>query len=118
FGEIKSEGDFNRLRKLEVGDVIKKITFEGDVDLILSLNKDMVDDWNVILDSEYPDLKKYPIKEATATQKAAYMQELENIYQKDDFKEEKDSEYYPTRLIRGVFNKLGNYTPRKPVLSN
>ncbi len=118
FGEIKSEGDFLKLRKLEVGDVIKEITFEGDIDLILSLNKPILDDWNTILDREFPKLKKYPIKPLTAEQKMAYMEELDLIYEREEFDNSKEFEWYPTKMIRGIFNKLGNYTPREPVLSN
>ena len=62
FGEYVSDPDFNKIKKLELGDVIKTITFSGDVDLFLSLHKDQIDQWNAILDKEYPNLKKYPIK--------------------------------------------------------
>ncbi len=118
FGEIKSESDFLRLRNLEVGDVIKEVTFEGDVDFILSLNKPILDDWNNILDREFPKLKKYPIKPITPEQKLAYMNELDIIYKREAHKESKDFEFYTPKLIRGVFNKIGNYTPREPILSN
>lgn len=118
FGEIKSESDFLRLGKLEVGDVIKEVTFEGDVDFILSLNKSILDDWNNILDKEFPNLKKYPIKALTPEQKAAYMSELDVIYSKEAIKDNKRFEHYPPRIIRTIFNKLGNFTPREPILSN
>lgn len=112
FGEIKSEADFQRLRKLEVGDVIKEIKFEGDVDLILSLNKQQVEEWNAILDKTYPNLKKYPIAKATPEQIKAYQEEIDRIYTKEDRKKSSQFEYPIPRLIRAIGNAL---SPKKEV---
>lgn len=117
FGEIKSDNDFNRMRKLEVGDVIKEIKFEGDVDLILSLNKNLVDNWNKVLDEKFPNLKKYPVKEATPEQRAAYEAELERIFTTQKEKNENSFEYPTTKAIRKIFNTIGGYEDRAPVIS-
>lgn len=82
FGEIKSEADFQKVRKLEVGDVIKSIKFTGDVDLILALNKYQVEEWNAILDQNFPYLKKYPINTPTPEQIQAYQAELDRLTQR------------------------------------
>lgn len=79
FGEIKSEADFQKIRKLEVGDVIKEVKFTGDVDLILSLNKYQVEAWNERIDELYPNLKKYPIADPTPEQIKEYQAELDRI---------------------------------------
>lgn len=117
FGEVRSEADYLKIRKLELGDVIKEITFEGEVDLILSLNKNLVESWNAILDVEYPNLKKYPIADPTDEQILAYSAELERLYTEKKEKKEENFEYPTTKAIRGIFNKLGNFTPREQRIS-
>lgn len=104
FGEIKSEADFQKLRKLEVGDVIKEVKFEGDADLILSLNKHQVEQWNAILDKTYPNLKKYPIQDPTPEQIKEYQAEIDRIYTKEDRKKSSQFEYPIPKLIRAVGN--------------
>lgn len=118
FGEVKSEGDFIKLRKLEMGDVVKEVKISDNGDLILSLYKDQVEKWNTILDQEYPNLKKYPIKDATTEEINAYREELDRIYTKEKEKDESTFEYPITKAIRGIFNKVGGYTPRESVISN
>lgn len=61
-GEVVNDNDFNNIRKLEVGDVIKEIKFRGKVSQFLSAHKEQIEKWNEILDREYTNLKKYPIK--------------------------------------------------------
>lgn len=118
FGEVKSEADFMKIRKLEKGDVIKEIIFEGNTDLILSLNKHYVDDWNRILDENFPNLKKYPIKEASVEEQLAYREELSRIYTKKiNTKKEASFESPTTKAIRGIFNTLGGYKPRESVIT-
>lgn len=39
FGEFVTQGDYDRIKKLEKGDVIKEIKINGHADLLLSLNK-------------------------------------------------------------------------------
>jgi len=58
FGEVRSEGDFQKIRKLEMGDVVKEVKISENGDFILSLFKDQVEQWNSVLDREYPNLKK------------------------------------------------------------
>ncbi|MCS5422750.1 peptidylprolyl isomerase [Psychrilyobacter piezotolerans] len=65
FGEVISDADLGVIRKLEIGDRIKEIRFEGDIDFFLALEKDRVDFWNETLDRNFPDLKKYPVKDIT-----------------------------------------------------
>lgn len=118
FGEVKSEADFLKVKKLELGDVIKEIKFEGEVDLFLSLNKHYIEEWNKTLDENFPNLKKYPIKEATVEEELAYRDELSRIYtRKLDDKKRNSFEYPTTQAIRGIFNTLGGYTPRESVIT-
>lgn len=116
FGEVRSEGDFQRLRKLEMGDVVKEVKISENGDFILSLFKEQIDEWNAILDSEYPNLKKYPVAAATPEQVNAYKEELEKLYTKKE-KDNSDFEYPITKFIRKVFNKAGSYTPKESVIS-
>lgn len=103
FGEYVSDPDFNKIKKLELGDVIKTITFSGDVDLFLSLHKDQIDQWNAILDKEYPNLKKYPIKPISdyGDEAKAYQEELKSIYTRHN-EEKTDTEWPIPRFIRAV----------------
>lgn len=111
FGEVKSEADYLKLKKLEVGDVIKEIKFNGDADLILSLNKHYIEKWNESIDKYYPNLKKYPIKEASVEEELAYREEIERIYTRTEEKKRNSFEYPTTQAIRKIFNTLGGYTP-------
>lgn len=107
FGEYISDIDFEKIKRLEVGDVIKEIRFTGEVDFFLSLHKDQVDEWNKVLDVTYPNLKPYPVKPLSEYEgeAAAYKEELINIYtRKDEQKEEK--EWPIPRFIRAVEKKL------------
>lgn len=117
FGEVRSEGDFQKIRKLEMGDVVKEVKISENGDFILSLFKDQVEQWNSILDIEYPNLKKVPIKDPNPQDVEAYKEELERLYTKKE-KNNSDFEYPITKFIRKVFNKAGGYTPKAPVISN
>lgn len=108
FGEIKSEADFQKIRKLEVGDVVKEVKFQGDVDLILSLNKYQVEQWNRVLDEAYPTLKKYPIQDPTPEQIRAYQEEIDRIYTREDKKKSAQFEYPIPKLIRAIGNKFSS----------
>lgn len=107
FGEYVSDSDFSKIKKLELGDVIKTIEFSGDVDLFLSLHKDQIDKWNAIIDETYPNLKKYPIKSISehGEEAQAYQQELENIYTRHDEKSQ-DREWPIPKFIRAVEKKI------------
>lgn len=118
FGEVRSEGDAIKVRKLEMGDVIKEVRISDNGDFILALFKPQVEEWNRILDREYPNLRKYPVRDITAQEVEAYKEELENLYTKKEKKNQDTFEYPITKFIRGVFNKAGGYTPREPVISN
>lgn len=107
FGEYVGESDFKKIKRLEKGDVIKTIKFSGDVDLFLSLHKAQIDRWNAILDKEYPNLKKYPIKPLSAygEEGKAFAEETKAIYTRD--KEDKSEYEWPIpRLIRKVANSF------------
>lgn len=41
-----------------MGDVVKEVKISENGDFILSLFKDQVEQWNAVLDREYPNLKK------------------------------------------------------------
>jgi len=86
FGEIISDADLGVIRKLEIGDRIREIRFEGDTDFFLALEKDRVDFWNETLDRNFPNLKKYPVKDITdpifTETYTNYKDELERIQEK------------------------------------
>lgn len=108
FGEYIDERDFNNIKKLEVGDVIKKVTFTGDVDLFLSLHKDQIEQWNKVLDKTYPGLKKYPIKDKSeyGPEVQDYYKELQRIYAKKKVKKQEDKEWIIPRMIRATEKKI------------
>ena len=107
-GEYVTQGDYDRIKKLEKGDVIKEIKITGHADLLLSLNKERVDEWNKELDKNYPNLKKYPVKDLSeyGTEVQQYRNELESIYtpKQKEIKEEK--EFFIPRFIRATEKKL------------
>jgi len=105
FGEYIDDSDFEVIKKLEYGDVIKEIKFQGDVDGFLSLHKAKIDEWNAKLDKEYPNLKKYPIKAASASTASAYQNELNRIYSKKE-KEKSEKQYLIPRTIRKIEEKF------------
>lgn len=112
FGEVVSQIDGEKSKKLEKGDVIKKVIIHGEADLLLSLNKDKVDEWNKILDKKYPKLKKYEVKPISSFGKDVqeYKEEIERIYTPKTKIKEEDKEYFVPRFIRGVEKKLQSKT--------
>ncbi len=111
FGEFVDDGDFNNIKKLEVGDVIKEIKFTGDVDLFLSLHKDQVEEWNKVLDKNFPNLKQYPIKDKSEFNQEvqAYYDELKGIYTKPNSEKEDEKEWPIPRLIRSTEKKIQSW---------
>lgn len=107
-GESIADGDLEKIKKLEVGDVIKEIRFTGNIDLILSINKTYVDGWNIILDEKFPGLAKYPIKDPSEIpdQIAAYQAELEAIYTRNSKSKEELKLGVVPSFIKGVSNKM------------
>lgn len=108
FGEFVTQGDYDRIKKLEKGDVIKEIKINGHADLLLSLNKDRVDEWNKILDKEYPNLKKYPVKDLSefGNEVEQYRTELEKIYIPKEKEVEEEKEFFIPRFIRATEQKI------------
>ena len=108
FGEFVTQGDYDRIKKLEKGDVIKEIKINGHADLLLSLNKDRVDEWNKILDKEYPNLKKYPVKDLSefGNEVEQYRTELEKIYTPKEKEAEEEKEFFIPRFIRATAQKI------------
>ena len=108
FGEFITQGDYDRIKKLEKGDVIKEIKINGHADLLLSLNKDRVDEWNKILDKEYPNLKKYPVKDLSefGNEVEQYRTELEKIYTPKEKEAEEEKEFFIPRFIRATEQKI------------
>lgn len=117
FGEVISDADLGVIRKLEIGDRIKEIRFEGDIDFFLALEKDRVDFWNETLDRNFPGLKKYPVKDITdpvfTETYTNYKDELERIQEK---KLKTAKPYDPTFIpawIRYIDNKYTAATKKK-----
>lgn len=108
FGEVVSDADFNTIRKLEVGDVIREVKFSGPADFFLSLHKDQIEQWNAVLDEKFPDLPKYEIRdpEEFGEQVLQYREELERIYTPQEKDEETRKEYFIPRTIRGIEKKI------------
>ncbi|MBC2856641.1 MAG: peptidylprolyl isomerase [Cetobacterium sp.] len=108
FGEYVEDSDFEKIKKLEIGDVIKEVRFTGDVDLMLSLNKQQVEEWNKILDEKYPKLNKYPIKDISSygTEVQNYKNELEAIYTSKGKSTEEEKEFFIPRFIRATEKKF------------
>ena len=108
FGEFVTQGDYDRIKKLEKGDVIKEIKINGHADLLLSLNKDRVDEWNKVLDKEYPNLKKYPVKDLSefGNEVEQYRTELEKIYTPKEKEAEEEKEFFIPRFIRATEQKI------------
>ena len=108
FGEFVTQGDYDRIKKLEKGDVIKEIKINGHADLLLSLNKDRVDEWNKVLDKEYPNLKKYPVKDLSefGNEVEQYRTELEKIYTPKEKEVEEEKEFFIPRFIRATEQKI------------
>lgn len=104
FGEVVSDADFNVIQKLEVGDVIREVKFTGPADFFLSLHKDQIDEWNKILDENFPELKKYPIKNTDefGEQVLQYKEELERLYTPKEVDQEEQKEYFIPRTIRNI----------------
>jgi peptidyl-prolyl cis-trans isomerase B (cyclophilin B) len=50
FGEVVDAADMNVVNTIEQGDVIEKVTVEGDVDALLAAQSDHVKEWNAVLD--------------------------------------------------------------------
>lgn len=108
FGEFVTQGDYDRIKKLEKGDVIKEIKINGHADLLLSLNKDRVDEWNKILDKEYPNLKKYLVKDLSefGNEVEQYRTELEKIYTPKEKEVEEEKEFFIPRFIRATEQRI------------
>lgn len=110
FGEFVSQGDYEKIKKLEKGDVVKRVEIEGDYDLLLALHKDQVEEWNKILDEKYPGLKKYRIKDLSefGDEVKAYKKELKRIYTPKETKNQKEREYIIPKLIRKTEKAIKN----------
>ena len=107
-GEFVTQGDYDRIKKLEKGDVIKEIKISGHADLLLSLNKNKVDEWNKELDSKYPNLKKYPVKDLSefGSEVEQYRNELEAIYTPKEKEIKEEKEFFIPKFIRATEKKL------------
>lgn len=108
FGEFVTQGDYDRIKKLEKGDIIKEIKISGHADLLLSLNKERVDEWNEALDNEYPNLRKYPVKniEEFGDEVEQYRNELETIYTPKEKEIKEEREFFIPRFIRATERKI------------
>lgn len=117
FGEIKTDKDFDKLRKLEFGDVIKEIKFTGNVDKYMSLYKPYIIQSNQILDAKFDNLRTYDIPDATEADVEAYKKEIESIYKKDEEKAKTEFESPVVKAIRSIFNGAGKYQPKEVIVN-
>ncbi|MCK5780486.1 MAG: peptidylprolyl isomerase [Psychrilyobacter sp.] len=119
FGEVVSDADLAVIRKLEVGDRIKEIRFEGDVDFFLALEKDRVDEWNTVLDENYPNLKEYPVKDITDPEYTDKYNDYKTELVRINEEQEKTSKPYDPSFIpswiRYVDNKYTEAQKRKGI---
>lgn len=58
FGEVVSDTDQNVVNTIVQGDKIKFVTIEGDVAELIALNKEKFNEWNKIIDQQFPHLPK------------------------------------------------------------
>ncbi len=52
FGEVVDAADMDVVNTIKQGDIIEKVTVEGDVDALLSSQAERVKDWNEVLDAK------------------------------------------------------------------
>ena len=57
FGEVLSEADQDVVNSIAQGDKINSVTIEGDTSSLLEQNKARLDQWNEILDKNFPQLE-------------------------------------------------------------
>ena len=57
FGEVLSDADQDVVNAIAQGDKINSVTIEGDASSLLEKNKARVDQWNEILDKNFPQQK-------------------------------------------------------------
>jgi len=55
FGEVVSNADLDVVKKLSNGDIMTKVTVEGDVDSLMKTQKSKVDSWNKVLKQNFPN---------------------------------------------------------------
>ena len=55
FGEVVSNADLDVVKKFSNGDIMTKVTVEGDVDSFLKTQKSKVDSWNKVLKQNFPN---------------------------------------------------------------
>jgi len=58
FGEVAGDKDQEVVNAIVQGDKIQSITIEGDSSELMANNKTMVDQWNAVLDKNFPGLSK------------------------------------------------------------
>ncbi|MBE9503276.1 MAG: peptidylprolyl isomerase [Proteobacteria bacterium] len=57
FGEVLSDADQDVVNSIAQGDKINSVTIEGDASSLLEQNKARLDQWNEILDKNFPQLE-------------------------------------------------------------
>ena len=60
FGEVISDADQSVVNKIAQGDKIISVTIEGDFTELMEKNKTVVEKWNAIIDTNFPNLAKAP----------------------------------------------------------
>lgn len=107
-GEFVTQGDYDRIKKLEKGDVIKEVKISGSADLLLALNKERVEAWNKEIDKNYKNLRKYPIKNINefGDEVVKYEDELKRLYTPQIKENKEEKEFFIPRFIRGVEQKM------------
>ena len=57
FGKVVGDADQDVVNAIEGGDVIVKVTIDGDWQAVLAAQKSRVDKWNTTLDAGFPQLR-------------------------------------------------------------
>ncbi len=60
FGEVVSDVDQGVVNAIEQGDTIRSVVIEGDITELLDSIKAEVDQWNAVLNANFPKLPKIP----------------------------------------------------------
>jgi peptidyl-prolyl cis-trans isomerase B (cyclophilin B) len=58
FGQVRSQADQDVVNSITQGDKIESITIEGDASALFKSQKQKLDQWNEIVDKQFPDLMK------------------------------------------------------------
>ncbi len=58
FGAVVGQEDMDVVNSIAMGDKIESVVVEGDTTALMEKTKDLVDEWNTMIDKQFPDLPK------------------------------------------------------------